>query len=161
MPLLIVPRSDYTTAFRAFVGRVKSGTLAHAVRTWREWDGRAPADDPVSAGQCPWVRLTPDGGAARRVADEGDGTYFGEERLGILIETWVTGTNVDAAFDLWGVVKDAIFPQDAAARSALDAAWLEAGIADVTLDAPAVPNEYRDGLIGATGRVTLLLHLKQ
>jgi len=153
-------------ALRELVRIVRTDPVVAAnVKTFRSWEGRPTDDDAPAVGNCPWVRLTPGPIRAQREAAIGStGTFYGRESWTVWIDTVVEGFDPAASFNLWAVLKDALFSQVVATRATRDAALAAVGIADLQLEQPATPagpEAWSDGLIEARGSVSVWFESNQ
>jgi hypothetical protein len=153
----ITPNSDITTAFRGWEARVKS-RCASRFKTWRSWKlGDTAADDEVSTNLCPYIRLTPMVSAETRVVSCGTLTESATP-IRVMIELYTAGYGWDDMSNLWGILSDAMWPQDATERDAMDDALRLLNIDDVKPIRPAMPASPADfggGIIRGVGEIIL------
>lgn len=130
MPLVNYPKLDLPpaaeqAAFRAIDRIVRQDPQCKRVfgRSIYSWLGDALDDAMPAFDTCPWIRLTP----SPEAADWGN---VGQHRfpMQVGIELATAGTNVDNLMNLFGVVRNALFPQDPAQFAAVRALIVAAGI---------------------------------
>jgi hypothetical protein len=112
-----LPTDATTTLFRALERVLRSDPVLKAtVKTWRTYEGRPEDVQPPASTGLPWVRLTP-----RLGADDWWASSTMVGRLYLDAEIVIEGTCADDLLNLWGAVERAVYPNDAAARLAIQA----------------------------------------
>lgn len=126
-PRLKVPACAHSRVFRRIDETIRrNATAARAFKTILSWTGSD--DDAVDPAPdlCPFLRMSPGEGG-----DEWYGPASFESILSIDCELAVLGSNAEDGMDLLQVVRRALYPADAAAGLAIQAA-LKAGGASQT-----------------------------
>jgi len=139
-----LPDSPRKLVYRKLVSILRGNAkLKHAVRTWKVFDASSGADDAaIAEGELPAVRLLPFGQGA---TPETPTTQ--NSPLGIRVEVYTDGYNLDDLLDLWGAIEAAIFTGDGAenARTAIKSVWpntqaIRLSQPGITPNPPDLPN---------------------
>jgi hypothetical protein len=153
-----------TLVFRKMVAILQASTaLRRTIKpsSWYVWDGRP--DQKVmafAAGELPALRLTP---LAIPAVPLTNARWISSWTL--RVETAVSGTNIDDAFNLWDAIHGAIFTGDGTkaalmALQSLSAAVTPAGqnVHSITLGTPSFtpnPQGMPDDMILSEGDITI------
>ncbi len=162
---LQIAQDPCTLAFRNFVKILqRNGRLAALIKKNR-WNVRSGGTCELKAfgvGECPYIILTPEPGPASWSV-MGGSTAEHVFDLIIRIETGVEGTNSDDSMNLWGAIREAIFPTSATAEAVEAKALREAAsMSRIEIEQPAWGGEP-DGdvqMIKGVGRVRIKVHIR-
>lgn len=161
---LNLPQDPCTLAYRNFVRILqRNGRLASIIKNDR-WNVRSGAKCELKefgVAQCPYVILTPEAGPSAWAVMGG---ATAEHRFDILvrIETGVEGTKADDSMNLWGLIRDAMFPTAAADAAEAKELRDEASISRIEIEQPAWSGEPESDvqMIKAVGRVRIQVYVR-
>jgi hypothetical protein len=121
-----IPARPRRLVIRELMAILRENARLNIVAAWRDWSGEEDDGLPGS-DNLPWVRMTPvlnDVKFYDPTARDGD--------VGVLVETFVGGTNFDDILDLWGEIEATFSLNDNALRARLVALGAETGEVVVT-----------------------------
>jgi len=161
-----VPGGFHRSALAAFAAQLMNHPRfanRRIVKTWTLWDGRSPVAPPAVAAM-PAAQVRMISGPVVRLASArrpgGPMLSVSESRPTIIIDLFTAGTDQGDLSDVADLMIDALFPQDPAERSALDARFRVAGIRDYKLTREILPGSgesFDDAFVGGQGAVELTL----
>ncbi len=109
---LQIAQDPCTLAFRNFVKILQRNGRLSALIKKNRWNVRSGGTCELKAfgvGECPYIILTPEPGASGWGV-MGNSAAQHLFPIEIRIETGVEGTNSDDSMNLWGLIRDAMFP---------------------------------------------------
>lgn len=162
-PKLPLPPAEETIALRAVVQVLADDpTLRACGVTMHAWTGDVADVDEPTVANCPYLRVTPTGGAS-------GWTNQGQHELAceLTIEAAVVGSDVDQLLNLWAAVRRALWPgKTVELRDARRSFFHDAGIIKPTLTRPGFGVVVKDAaddqvvrFATATGTLTCTLHV--
>lgn len=153
---LTIPDSEETIAFRAIDKILKHDTvLKHVVKTYNSYTGDPTDILTPTAAMTPYLQIAPKPMTGRWESE-------GQHRMpfAVLITCAVQGTNVDQLMNLFGAVRRALWPHDAAKMAAVRSLVASANITKATLTLGGfgvIPVEKGSSVIGGQAHLELLL----
>ncbi len=155
---LALTDSPETLAFEAVVAVLRSDDdLRRIALSTRAWDGGPEDLAPPTIAKLPWMRVTPTAGQSNW---ESEGQHRVE--MHVQFELAIEGTKAANLLNLWGAVRNALFPADPDRRELVDTVFLSAGIVQGTIEIEPLKIKTLDGNLHALTsngslRLTLLI----
>lgn len=163
-----VRRGLFSTAYACAVAHLKTHPLLankRVIKTWFAWDGVGCPAEPTAA-QMPAAQVRLLGGPIDRISGArtsgGPGETISRATVALVVDLWIPGQDVGDLADVGELAYDALFPMDRAERSALEAKFSLAGIADHRMTRPILPlsaESYGAGWVAGQGMIELTLHI--
>jgi hypothetical protein len=155
-PKLSLPDVEETIAFRA-VQRilVNDPVLKRVIRTWNTWDGDATDLSQPTPSTCPYLAIAPRPDGSQW---EAEGMHSMPFTVGFTVAA--NGSNVDQITNLWGHVRRALWPRDAARMAVVRGLVVNANITHPTMTLAGYGVQVQDKgarVIVAQGHLRVLL----
>jgi hypothetical protein len=129
VPRLALPDAEETIAFRAIEKILAlDPTLKRVLRHFHAWRGETDDLLQPTPSTCPHLGIAPRPQASRWEAEGMHSMPFS-----ISLQLAVNGSNVDQLMNLWGAVRRALWPRDAAQMAEVRALVLNAAITKPTM----------------------------
>lgn len=130
MATLDLPTDARTAVWRLIRDQLQADPILHEqIATWLVWEGTDDDAKPLADVLPPALRLTPIIGPQKWLDTE---TRVGS--LTIVLEAYISGTDIEDVLNLQGLIESALEPADPDARDTLETALRAAGATTGELD---------------------------
>ncbi|WP_165231357.1 hypothetical protein [Aquisphaera insulae] len=157
-PKLALPASPERLAFRAVDSILREDpTLRRVVKAFSSWTGEAADSLPPTLARLPYLATGP---LPSSSSWEAEGMHRVDFTIGLRLV--VAGTDVDPLLDLWGAVRDALWPAEMARLNAIRAKVAAVGVVKPELKLVSLGHRNADAgmhMLAADGTLRLLLHV--